>query len=234
MATVYLSHDNIDGIIGEVHKLFNDKREAIMAEKIVPPNGVGDELMSWVVSRETNKKVLDALPPWATTKQQRFYVKVDVPGTWDGYTPVIHLPLQEQWYSYNRKTMDVGVKGADTSSWDGQVLRLQLTNTDNLPQSTAIEFIKRLFSIAQRHAEIGEQANKAATTMNEFLQQHRTLQSALKECPAILSYVPDWMKQELERVPPKRTRRPPADKREKKDIDMTQLVTEATISKLNL
>lgn len=238
MAIINLTYDNVDDIIGEVHRIFNEERNAVMAEPIVPPEGIGDELMSWLVSREDNKKILEAMPEWCRSTQQRFYVKVDFFGT-DAenspHTPIIILPLSEAWYRYSGTCANVGVKGAEISTWDGQVLRLYLKDTESgLPQSKATEFIKQLFAVAKKHDDITKKTEQAVSTMREFLGQHRTLQTALKECPAVMSYVPDWMKQELNRVPPKRTRRPPIPKGEKKEIDMSQLVTQATISKLNL
>lgn len=238
MAIINLTYDNIDGIIGEVYRIFNEERNAIMAEPIGVPEGVGDELMSWLVPREDNKKVLEAMPEWCKSKQKRFYVKVDFFDTEavdSPNTPIITAPLSEAWYHYNGTWANIGIKGAEVSTWDGQVLRLYLRDTESgLPQGKATEFVKQLFAIAKKHDDISKKTEQAVSTMREFLGQHRTLQTALKECPAVMSYVPDWMKQELNRVPPKRTRRPPIPKGEKKEIDMSQLVTQATISKLNL
>jgi len=151
------------------------------------------------------------------------------------YTPMVHMPLTEQWYNFNCVYAVPSISGIDAASWDGQILHLTLKDTESgLPQGKATEFVKQLFAIAKKHDDISKKTKQAVSTMHEFLGQHRTLQTALKECPAVMSYVPDWMKQELNRVPPKRTRRPSIPKGEKKEIDMSQLVTQATISKLNL
>lgn len=235
MAIINLTYDNVDGIIGEVHRTFNEERNAIMAEPIVPPEGVGDELMSWLVSREDNKKILDAMPDWCKPLQKQFYIKVDIITDDSSFTPIVHVPLTEQWYNYGCVYATPSISGTEATSWDGQILHLILKDTESgLPQGKATEFVKQLFAIAKKHDDITKKTEQAVNTMREFLGQHRTLQTALKECPAVMSYVPDWMKQELNRVPPKRTRRPPIPKGEKKEIDMSQLVTQATISKLNL
>jgi len=62
MAIINLTYDNIDGIIGEVYRIFDEERNAIMEEPVVPPEGAGDELLSWIVPRENNKKILEAMP----------------------------------------------------------------------------------------------------------------------------------------------------------------------------
>lgn len=235
MAIINLTYDNVDGIIGEVYRVFNEERNAIMAEPIVPPEGAGDELMSWLVPREDNKKILEAMPDWCKSLQRQFYVKVDINAGGSLFTPTVHVPLTEEWYNFSCIYAVPSISGAELASWNGQVLNLFLKDTESgLPQGKATEFIKQLFAIAKKHDDITKKTGQAVSTMREFLGQHRTLQTALKECPAVMSYVPDWMKQELNRVPPKRTRRPPIPKGEKKEIDMSQLVTQATISKLNL
>jgi hypothetical protein len=109
-----------------------------------------------------------------------------------------------------------------------------LNDTESLPQNAAGEFVKSLFDIVKQHEEITNRATEAVDTMRKFLRQHRYLQSALKECPAVAAYLPNWMKQELEREPEKRTRRKPTPKVEKEKIDMSQLVIKATVDKLNL
>lgn len=126
------------------------------------------------------------------------------------------------------------ITGVRSAAFNGELLTLYLEDTSGLPQGQAADFVKSLLTLAQQHNKITDKTHAAVVTMREFLGQHRTLQTALKECPAIISYVPDWMKQELNRVPPKRVRRPPIPKGEKKQIDMTELVTQATIAKLNL
>lgn len=238
MAIINLTWENIDGILGEVHRVFNQEREPIMAEPIVPPAGVGDDLMSWLVPRDVNKKIVEAMPDWCKTAQKLIYLKVDIANESNegsAFTPIIRLPLSEVWHRYPGTLTQVITNGVHYAGWDGQTLYLCLKDTESgLPQDRATDFVKQMFAIAQKHYEISKKASKAVETMREFLGQHRTLQTALKECPAIMSYVPDWMKQELNRVPPKRTRRPPIPKAEKKEVDMSQLVAQATISKLNL
>ncbi len=237
MAIINLTWETVDGIVGQVHEIFNQERNALMAEAIEAPN-VGDEVYSWILPRENNKKILEAMPDWHKPKTKHIYIKVNAQrnGVNDDttYAPILRLNLKEDWYRLGNAWPGINTPFAEFAAWDGNVLSLYLKDTDKVPQGPAGDFVKSLFAVAQKHNELTERVKQATNTMREFLGQHRTLQTALKECPAVMSYVPDWMKQELNRVPPKRTRRPPIPKAEKKEIDMSQLVTQATIAKLNL
>lgn len=238
MAIINLTADNVEGIVSQVHEIFNHERLSLL-EKVIDVPDVGDEVYSWLLPRENNKKIIEALPPWYQPKAKYMYIKVDMFSNGSrkegGYTPTLRLPaLKEEWYKFQECWLDLVIPFAESAAWNSNVLYLWLENTDKVPQGPAGDFIKELFTIAKEHADLDDKVAQAATTMREFLSQHRTLQTALKECPAVMSYVPEWMKKELNRVPPKRVRRPPAPKAEKKEIDMSQLVTQATIAKLNL
>lgn len=237
MAIINLTVDNVEGIIGQVHEIFNHERLALLEKTIEVPD-VGDEVYSWLISRENNKKIIEAMPPWCQQRHKQIYIKVNtnciIGSANENYIPILRLDLKEDWCKLASSWMPIDIPFAVNSTWDSNVLYLWLENTDKVPQGPAGDFVKKLFAIAKEHAELDNKVTLAVVTMREFLSQHRTLQTALKECPAVMSYVPEWMKQELNRVPPKRVRRPPMPKTEKKEIDMSQLVTQATISKLNL
>lgn len=239
MAIINLTYENVDAIVGQVHQLFNQERNALMEQAIEPPQNVGDDVYALLLPRENNKKILEAMPEWHKNPKKQVYLKVNAQQNGQnidcGCSPILNLKLTEQWYQLNGSWMNVTAPGADYATWDGNVLRLYLKDTESgLPEGQAGELIKKLYAISKQHVEITEKTEVAVNTMREFLGQHRTLQTALKECPAIMSYIPDWMQHELKRVPPKRTRRPPIPKGEKKEIDMSQLVAQATIAKLNL
>jgi len=235
MAIINLTKETTDCIIGEVVNVFNQERMPLLEQKFVVPSGVGDDIMSWVVPRETNKKLLEIMPEWCTRTRNHIYLSVCHASGQNVYNPTIALQLNEAWYSYSpKKVILPTITGAKSTTFNGELLTLYLEDTSGLPQGQAADFVKSLLTLAQQHNKVTDKTNAAAATMREFLDQHRTLQTALKECPAIISYVPDWLKQELNRVPPKRTRRPPIPKGEKKQVDMTELVAQATIAKLNL
>jgi len=240
MAIINLTWDNVDGIVCQVHEIFNQERNTLLAEALGVTEALdaGDEVYSWLLPRENNKKILEAMPDWHKPKTKHIYIKVNAQRNEENedsaYVPILKLSLKEDWYRLGNAWPSITIPFAKWTSWDTDVLVLYLKDTDKVPQGPAGDLVKKLFTIAQKHNELTEKIEQAVTTMREFLGQHRTLQTALKECPAIMSYVPDWMKQELKRVPPKRTRRPPIPKAEKKEIDMSQLVTQATIAKLNL
>ncbi len=237
MAIINLTVDNVEGIIGQVHEIFNHERLALLEKTIEVPD-VGDEMYSWLLPRENNKKIIEALPPWVKVRNKYMTIKVDTYRNGHNqmgyYTPAFRLTLKEDWYRLSESHGYIDIPFANSALWDSNTLTIWLENTDKVPQGPAGDFVKKLFAIAKEHAELDNKVTLAVVTMREFLSQHRTLQTALKECPAVMSYVPEWMKQELNRVPPKRVRRPPMPKTEKKEIDMSQLVTQATISKLNL
>lgn len=235
MAIINLTRETTDCIISEVVNVFNQERMPLLEQKFVAPSGVGDDIMSWLVPRETNKKLLEIMPEWCSHTKKYIFLAVHSPNSHEVYNPTIQLPFNEAWYYYSpSKTTLRDITGVTKAVFNGELLTLYLEDTSGLPQGQAADFVKSLLTLAQQHNKITDKTNSAVATMREFLGQHRTLQTALKECPAIISYVPDWMKQELNRVPPKRTRRPPIPKAEKKQIDMTELVTQATIAKLNL
>jgi len=237
MAIINLTPDNVEGIVSQVHEVFNHERLGLL-EKVIDVPDVGDEVYSWLLSRENNKKIIEALPPWHQPRTKQMYIKVDINRDGKqyngGYTPTLRLSLKEDWYKLGESWSGMTIPFANAATWSSNVLYLWLENTDKVPQGPAGDFVKKLYTIAKEHADLDYKVTQAVTTMREFLGQHRTLQTALKECPAIMSYIPEWMKQELNRVPFKRVRRPPAPKAEKKEIDMSQLVTQATIAKLNL
>lgn len=236
MAIVNLTCYNVEGIVGTVHEIFNQERLHLL-EKVIEVPDVGDEVHSWLISRENNKKIIEAMPSWCQQKSKYIYIKVSTDcttGNSEHYIPTLRLDLKEDWCKLGSGIYELNIPFATQAMLNNTTLYLWLNDTDKVPEGPAGDFVKQLFMIAKEHNEINDKIAQAVTTMREFLSQHRTLQTALKECPAIMSYVPEWMKGELNRVPPKRVRRPPAPKVEKKEIDMSQLVTQATIAKLNL
>lgn len=236
MAIVNLTTDNVENIVGCVHEIFNHERLPLLEKPIEVPD-IGDEVYSWLISRENNKKVIEALPQWHKPRIKHMSISVNIIHNGDMsndyYVPTYRLSLKEDWHLLSGCAY-VDIPFAEEATWNNGNLRLVLKDTDKVPQGLAGDFIKQLFAIAKAHVDIDDKIAQAIKTVREFLGQHRTLQTALKECPAIMSYVTEWMKQELNRVPPKRVRRPPMSKAEKKEIDMSQLVTQATIAKLNL
>lgn len=239
MAIINMTWDNIDSIVGQVVQVFNQERNAIIEQVVVVPENVGDDVYAMLLPRENNKKILEAMPEWHACVRDHIYLKVEAQQNGQNidcpYSPVIRLNLNEQWYSLHGSWRVITVPGVDCTTWDGNILRLYLKDTESgLPEGPVGDLIKNLYAISKQHADITAKTEAAAGTMREFLGQHRTLQTALKECPAVMSYIPDWMQHELKRVPPKRTRRPSVPKSEKKEIDMSQLVAQATIAKLNL
>lgn len=190
--------------------------------------GMGDELYSWLIPEDKEEKLRELLPPWAVRQQSFIYLNVQ-----GIYTYSLCLATKQPRLVLNGQG-PTEIPGT-IAYWDGCSLNLTVVDESQLPVGQVANLIKAMNKVVQAQQKIKDDANTACETMDKFLSQHRTLQSAIKEFgPALATYFDHWITEELKRVPPKRNRGTGIPKAPPEPVDLKKLIGKATASKLNL
>lgn len=235
MATVKMNGDVITSIVAKVRALYELDRAK--ADNDVPPvpEGLGEEIYSLLMPAEDRKKVSDLLPAWMRGEQSTITLRVlSAEVTNNRWCPVVYLPMPAGTLALNNYATLESVPGTSLVQWDGVNMTLYLNKDWSALPTKHKEFIGKVANIAEQQDKITRGAKAASGTMQQFLEQHRTVQSAMKAFgPAIKTYIDPWLQQELDRVPAKRAPRTRVEK-EKLEINVAKLVAKATATQLNI
>lgn len=235
MATVYIREDVTNSILARIHAVYEVDRAKI--DNTLPKASAefAEEVYSLLMPKADRDKVLSMLPEWMQFKRSTLMLRVIPFGvTNTRYSPTMHLALPESTLALNSYCELTSVPGVENAVWDGTTMTLHLAENWSALPITDKAVISKAESIAAQHNKLTEATTEARATMRTFLEQHRTLQSAMKAFgPALKTYIDTWLQRELDRVPPKRLITPKAAK-EKIKVNIAKLVTKATTAQLNI
>lgn len=235
MATVTINNDVILSITAKVQHLYTIDRAKIDNTTPDVPVGLAEELYDLLMPATDRKKVLELLPPWMTFYQHSFTVRVVPPGSTNfRWCPVLSLVLPVDTLMINHNANIETIPGVKHLHWDGVNMTLYLADDWSALPIKDKDFIAKVANVAIEHDKLTKASKEASNTMRLFLEQHRTLQSAMKAFgPALKTYIDPWLQMELDRVPPKRVTKPKV-KQEKVEVNIAKLVTKATATQLNV
>lgn len=230
MATVHLNQNNIDQICWNARAVIRATQGILPSFPMTLPEGVADEVYSLALPVANEKTIRDNLPNWAIRETEGLHISInDMNG---GVTPYAmgvfkspHIELSGWGDVYN-------VPGFDHISFSSGTVVIYLATDGTTIESPILrQYVEDTQKVLEAHKEANAEVEKAAKDLEVFLSQHRTLQSAIKECEAIWEYVPRHIRSTYERKVEPRPRKP---KTEKVNVDMGPLVAYATTHKLGL
>lgn len=241
MATVKLNAAAINDIVGQVRANYEQDRLKFMDKEWDIGPDVGDEMYSWLLPVEKEKKLRETMPPWMFRETNGMHIRVEnsIDGhvnTHSPYSTVLRLKFKEKHLIGMGLTYVVDLPGVETSWWDGTTLTLWMKDEKHeLPKSTASTLVDELYAQLAKHNKVTKASEEAQKTMRAYLPQFSSVQKAIKkDGPWLTAYLPQWMKDEMNRIPPKRVRIPKAAKGEPVEVNINKLVARATASKLNI
>lgn len=229
MAIVPITAEVKNSVLSQVRRVYEASMSKISTDfDSQVKDGMGDELYSWIIPVAKEKQLREILPPWAVRETGYMYLSVTGVNCYN-----VMLLFKEPHVLLNGSgTVDIPGTNA---YWDGCSLTIEITDESQLPAGQVTNLIRAMNKTIIAQKKIKADANDACTTMDKFLSQHRTLQTAIKEFgPALTTYFDHWITEELNRIPPKRTRGPAKPKPPPEPVDLKKLIGKATASKLNL
>lgn len=242
MATVKLNAAAINDIVGQVRASYEQDRLKFMDKEFEIGPDVGDEVYSWLVPVDKEKQLRELMPPWMVRQNTSMCIRVEqtegtgLIKTCSPYSTVLRLPFKDKHLIGTGHTFEVDLPGVESSWWDGTTLTLWMKDEKHeLPESTASKLVDELYAQLAKHDKVTKTSEEAQKTMRAYLGQFSSVQKAIKkDGPWLTAYLPQWMKDEMNRVPPKRVRIPKSAKTEPVEININKLVARATANKLNI
>lgn len=235
MATVKITDNTITSIVAKVRQVHEADREKINNTVPETPPGFAEEVYSLLMPEAERKVVFNALPEWARKQQNGFTLRVVPFGATNlRWCPVLCLGLPKDTLALPNMCLLESVPGAKQLSWDGHNMVLHLAEDWSVLPIKDKSFIEKIADVAAQHDKLTKASKEASNTMRLFLEQHSTVQSAMKAFgPSFKKYIDPWLQMELDRVPPKRANKPKA-KKEKVEVNIAKLVAKATAIQLNV
>ena len=238
MAIVNMTHEVVTSVVAGVRRMHEADREKI--DNTLPdlPEGLGGALYGRIVPLDKQKQALELIG--SNFLQQLRVVAVRVRGSgvsaWS-HAPYLHVLLPDGCIQLACPVNLEDIPGIKAFHWDGgSCISIVLAeDTSALPFSDEInKFLIKVAEIPARHAKVTRAAKEAQELMRRFLEQHRTLQSALKTMgPALKAYFDPWITAQMDAPPPKRVRKA-KEELDDTPLDLTKLIVKATTSKLNI
>lgn len=235
MATVKMTPNVVTQIIAKVRELHEADRQKISNEVGKAPPELGAEFYSMVVPLENQKKIKELMPEGVVAHPGCVSVRIMPHGVPAKWSPVIYTTVPPEamlmpWYITHEN-----IPGTEKVHWDGATVNVNLAEDwSALAAPKSREYIKKLTDFANKHNDVTKKAKEASDTMRLFLEQHKTVQSAMKEFgPALKAYIDPWLQQQLDAPNPKRVVKPKVVK-EKVEVNVAKLVAKATVNQLNI
>lgn len=238
MAIVNITHEVATSVIAGVRRMHEADREKI--DNTLPdlPEGLGGALYGRIVPLDKQKQALELIGSNFLQRQHLIAVRVrGVTSTAWAHAPYLHVILPDDCIQLARAVSVEDIPGIKSFTWDGAscISIVLAEDTSVLPFSDEInKFLVKVAEIPARHAKVTKAAKEAQDLMRRFLEQHRTLQSALKAMgPALKAYFDPWITAQMDAPPPKRVRKA-KEELDDTPLDLTKLIVKATTSKLNI
>ena len=237
MAIVNITHEVSTSIVANVRRMYEADREKVDNTLPDTPEGIGGALYGCIVPLDKQKQALDLIGHNFFQRMNLIAVRVrSITATAWSHAPYIHVTLPANCIALPCNTV-VDVPGIKSFAWDGvaTISIVLAEDTSTLPFSDEInKFLVKVAELPDRHAKISKAAKEAQDLMRRFLEQHRTLQSALKAMgPALKAYFDPWITAQMDAPPPKRVRKA-KEELDDTPLDLTKLIVKATTSKLNI
>lgn len=237
MATVKITETVITSITAQVRKVYEAGREKIDMTLPETIEGFANYLHELLVDRNSEKAMLAAMPEWYPRSMiQTFTVRMTNKGnsSWRN-APTIYVTLKEPMLQLPVGITRHGLPGIEAISWNGSLLSVVFDDVALIP-SKYRDYVTKMIAIPAAHDKITKASKEAADTMARFLRQFKTVQAALKAengGPALSHFFDYWLKNELERKPPPRVRKP-KEKVDPETVDITKIIAKAAADKLSL
>lgn len=238
MAIVNLTADVITTIVGNVRKVYETDRAKIDSKVPTVPGDIGTRLHGLIIPLETQKQIQALLPEWGRATQNAIGVRVRGHGStnWN-HASVVCMAVSGECVAIGCSVDILDIPGIEKLTWDGYTISMTLAEkaSELLPLSDNEKaFLIKLTEIKGHHEKLTKTAKEAGDSMRRFLEQHRTVQQAMKAFgPAMKAYIDPWLQQELDRVPPTITRKKKVPKPDEV-VDVSKLIAKATAKQLNI
>lgn len=235
MAVMKMTAELITSITAQVRKVYEAKRDQIDMTLPEIVEGFGDYLYQLLLPKAAEKAMLAAMPEWyPRTMISEVTVRMAYKGnsSWRN-APVIYAKFKAPALLTPGLTRH-DLPGIAAVTWNGTIMSVVFEEGFSEIPDKYKAFLTKLLAIPAAHDKITKASKEAADTMARFLRQHKTLQSAVKAAGVGLSHYFDyWVKNEYERKPPPRVRKP-KEVIEAETVDISKLIAKAAADKLNL
>lgn len=238
MAIVKLSPTLKSQILNNVDKIKSETFGPLPEYPNGVPFEVANEAYNILLPEEFEKKALELIPPWGVKLTNTFYLGITHPKTEEHRARYDVVGLTRVRMAHNRmqmfgRTTIRSTPGLSYATWDGECLILCPSDDGTEVDAPNLRsFIAKAKEVSAKHKQYREEMAEARSTMSKFLDQHTTLQKAVKAFgPALMTYVPKHAIDMYNK---------PAGPRKKKDkpaveaVDVTSLIVAATESRLQL
>lgn len=235
MATIKITPDVVTAITGRVREVFEADRHKIVKDLPEVPVGFSDYLYEHLMSLPDQTKFEAGAPKWMALKRiAGCSIRVRLEGlpNWRS-CPVVPTTFKNPQLYFGQDVILTELADAAELTWNGVCLCITFKkDLDGVPEKFKA-YIKTLAAIPEAHQKISDASRDAAVTMAKYLAQHKTLQSAVKNDPALKHYFDDWINQQWNRKAPPRPKKPKVPV-EKEVVDISKLIAKAAVDKLNL
>lgn len=235
MATIKITGDVVTAVTGRVREVFEADRHKIVKDLPEVPVGFSDYLYEHFMSLPDQTKFEAAAPEWMQLRRATgcsVRLRSEDISHWRS-CPVVPTSFKNPQLYFSQEIALTELPGIASLTWNGACLCVVFKkDLDGVPEKFKA-YIKTLVAIPEAHQKISDGSRDAAVTMAKFLAQHKTLQSAVKDNPALKHYFDEWINQQWAAKPPPRPKKPKATV-EKEVVDISKLIAKAAVDKLNL
>lgn len=234
----------IDDMCNKARSLTRKAQGKLPAFADTAAKGVGDAAYEYLLPAAAEKAMRDALPAtvsWTMPETRGMYIAVvpyskapqpkELYEVWDRNHYALATFTKPRLHLAGKGTVS-SIPGIDRMEYDGNIIIYCLEDTSKMDPGPLKDYVEKALETAAKHKKAKEIEDAAANDMRDFLEGHRTLDSALaKFGEGLMVYVPERVRKAYEKPPEKKEKAPPKKLRE---VDLSGLIATAAIEQLNL
>lgn len=229
MSTVKMTAGLIDRMLNKFSHTFRAERAALPKPPDFIPAGIGDELYSCLWPLADEEAARNAMPAWAIRTTDAMYMYYD-----DGYRGGI-VTLSTRRLYLGEYPGCISVPGLSQVRWDGHSFTYKVEDVEQIQLPNFKAFVKECKEVREKAKELDDRIIEEQEKLRKFLEQHRTLQQAVKEFgPSLLTFVPDYVMKIYNEVLPPKPKKVKTEKVEPEKIDIDSVIARAVSEQLGM
>lgn len=212
-----------------------EKERASLELALPVPVGVSDALYNMVCPLENEQRIREAAPGNAFETSVGVSINV-TRNTTDNSLSRVFSPradgrMATQRIIFPRPITVYSAQGIAKLTYNrGTFTIIPASDGTKIADPAVRDLVEAMATRFDKHKNITDEARKAEEDISKYLGQHKTLQSAVKDFPALMEYVPDRVKEVYNQASKKETDAAPA----KEKVDIGYLAVKATLNKLDM